>query len=197
MLTGDRCLVPPIRGRPRYRGPFRLQLVAGVGDGAQAHLDAGQGRCTGRGYVRKTVACEHPLTLSAGYKEYKTDRTYMARMGDWRNDKDMEIPLDGIGGVNILVKADVHRSGTCQLRAANDTCPATDSVVQVSTSHATPSRTKPRPKVSPRWRGARATASSAFQTTLSGTSIQRRSPAMRRRGCMHAPERSFARVDVG
>lgn len=35
----------------------------------------------------------------------------MALMGDWRNDKDVEIPLDGIGGVNILVKADVHRSG--------------------------------------------------------------------------------------
>jgi len=36
----------------------------------------------------------------------------MARMGDWRDNKDIEIPLDGIGGVNILVKADVHRSGT-------------------------------------------------------------------------------------
>lgn len=35
----------------------------------------------------------------------------MARMGDWRNDKDEEMELDGIGGVNILVKADVHRSG--------------------------------------------------------------------------------------
>lgn len=35
----------------------------------------------------------------------------MARMGDWRENKDVEIELDGIGGVNILVKADVHRSG--------------------------------------------------------------------------------------
>jgi len=35
----------------------------------------------------------------------------MARMGDWRDNKDEEIALDGIGGVNILVKADVHRSG--------------------------------------------------------------------------------------
>ena len=35
----------------------------------------------------------------------------MARMGDWRDNKDEEIELDGIGGVNILVKADVHRSG--------------------------------------------------------------------------------------
>ena len=36
----------------------------------------------------------------------------MARMGDWRENKDEEIELDGIGGVNILVKGDVHRSGT-------------------------------------------------------------------------------------
>ena len=51
------------------------------------------------------------LTRSTGYKEYKTGRKYMAKMGDWRENKDVEIPLDGIGGVNILVKADVHRSG--------------------------------------------------------------------------------------
>lgn len=46
-----------------------------------------------------------------GYKQYDTGRTYMAKMGDWRDNKDFEIELDGIGGVNILVKADVHRSG--------------------------------------------------------------------------------------
>lgn len=50
--------------------------------------------------------------LAEGYKEYDTGREYLARMGDWRNNKDEEIELDGIGGVNILVKADVHRSGT-------------------------------------------------------------------------------------
>lgn len=51
------------------------------------------------------------VVLAEGYKQYDTGRTYMARMGDWRNNKDEEIELDGIGGVNILVKADVHRSG--------------------------------------------------------------------------------------
>jgi len=54
---------------------------------------------------------DRDVVLAEGYKEYKTDRTYMARMGDWRDNKDVEIPLDGIGGVNILVKADVHRAG--------------------------------------------------------------------------------------
>ncbi|KAI9728744.1 MAG: hypothetical protein M1828_002850 [Chrysothrix sp. TS-e1954] len=51
------------------------------------------------------------IVLAEGYKEYQTNRTYMAKMGDWRSDSAEEIPLDGIGGVNIIVKADVHRSG--------------------------------------------------------------------------------------
>ena len=46
-----------------------------------------------------------------GYKEYNTKRKYLSAMGDWRNNKDDEVELDGVGGVNILVKADVHRSG--------------------------------------------------------------------------------------
>jgi hypothetical protein len=50
--------------------------------------------------------------LAEGYKEYDTGRTYLVGMGDWRKNKDEEVELDGIGGVNILVKADVHRSGT-------------------------------------------------------------------------------------
>ncbi|KAI7088218.1 putative ANP1 protein [Hortaea werneckii] len=61
--------------------------------------------------LRHSILLELLLTTDTGYKEYKTDRTYMARMGDWRDNKDVEIPLDGIGGVNILVKADVHRAG--------------------------------------------------------------------------------------
>lgn len=35
----------------------------------------------------------------------------MAKMGDRHENQDEEIELDGIGGVSILVKADVHRSG--------------------------------------------------------------------------------------
>jgi hypothetical protein len=53
--------------------------------------------------------------LIQGYKEYKTERVYMARMGDWRDNKDIEIPLDGVGGVSIVVKADVHREGLSQV----------------------------------------------------------------------------------
>lgn len=32
-------------------------------------------------------------------------------MGNRHKDKDREVHLDGIGGVSILVKAEVHRSG--------------------------------------------------------------------------------------
>lgn len=35
----------------------------------------------------------------------------MTKEGDYREDKDVEWQLDGIGGVNIVVKADVHKSG--------------------------------------------------------------------------------------
>ncbi|KAL1903225.1 hypothetical protein Sste5346_000510 [Sporothrix stenoceras] len=60
---------------------------------------------------RLTNSLDKDVVLAEGYKQYDTGRTYMARMGDWRNDKDEEMELDGVGGVNILVKADVHRSG--------------------------------------------------------------------------------------
>ncbi|OKL59142.1 hypothetical protein UA08_05767 [Talaromyces atroroseus] len=49
--------------------------------------------------------------LAEGYKEFDTGRTYLVKFGDWRKNKDEEIELDGVGGVNILVKADVHRAG--------------------------------------------------------------------------------------
>lgn len=60
---------------------------------------------------RLTAKLDKDVVLAEGYKQYKTGRTYMATMGDWRDNKDEEIELDGIGGVNIIVKADVHRSG--------------------------------------------------------------------------------------
>ncbi|KAL2170338.1 hypothetical protein VTG60DRAFT_4924 [Thermothelomyces hinnuleus] len=62
--------------------------------------------------ARKLAASlDKDTILVEGYKEFDTGRTYMAKMGDWRNNKDEEIELDGVGGVNIIVKADVHRSG--------------------------------------------------------------------------------------
>ena len=79
----------------------------------------------------------------------------MAKMGDWRHNKDEEIELDGIGGVNIVVKADVHRSGAFLLPSAYHVHILT--IIQVSTSLVTLSRTKPRLRASPRWRNEPAT----------------------------------------
>lgn len=59
--------------------------------------------------LRRTL--DPDVVLAEGYKQFKTGRQYMAKMGDWRDDQRMEIELDGVGGVSILVKADVHRSG--------------------------------------------------------------------------------------
>ncbi|CCG82625.1 N-glycosyl-transferase [Taphrina deformans PYCC 5710] len=56
--------------------------------------------------------------LAEGYAEYKTEREHLCRMNDekrWNDitekEKREEIKLDAVGGVVILVKADVHRSG--------------------------------------------------------------------------------------
>jgi hypothetical protein len=44
----------------------------------------------------------------------------MTLMGNWRDDKDVEMELDGIGGVSIMVKADVHRSGWSSFPPLNE-----------------------------------------------------------------------------
>ncbi|KAL6707155.1 hypothetical protein ACN47E_004702 [Coniothyrium glycines] len=61
--------------------------------------------------LKLAASLDKDVILVEGYKQMPTNRKYMATMGNWRGDKDEEIPLDGIGGVNIIVKADVHRSG--------------------------------------------------------------------------------------
>jgi Anp1 len=61
--------------------------------------------------LKLAASLDKDTIIAEGYKELKTGRKHLAMMGDWRFNKDEEVELDGIGGVNILVKADVHRSG--------------------------------------------------------------------------------------
>lgn len=61
--------------------------------------------------LRLSATLDKNTILAEGYKEYDTKRKYLAKMGDRNKDKDEEVELDAIGGVNILVKADVHRAG--------------------------------------------------------------------------------------
>jgi mannan polymerase complexes MNN9 subunit len=49
--------------------------------------------------------------LLEGYAEMATYRTLMAYMGDRNGDPKTEVPLDGVGGTALLVKAEVHRDG--------------------------------------------------------------------------------------
>jgi len=49
--------------------------------------------------------------LLEGYAEMATYRALMAYMTTEDGDKGMEMPLDGVGGTALLVKADVHRDG--------------------------------------------------------------------------------------
>ena len=48
---------------------------------------------------------------TAGYSQFKTKRRHMAKIGDWRNHPSLEIPLDGVGGVSLLIRGEVHRKG--------------------------------------------------------------------------------------
>ncbi|KAF1814608.1 hypothetical protein P152DRAFT_413629 [Eremomyces bilateralis CBS 781.70] len=62
--------------------------------------------------LKLAAGLDKDVVIAEGYKEFSTGRTHMTKMGDWRDpDRHKEIPLDGIGGVSIVVKADVHRSG--------------------------------------------------------------------------------------
>jgi mannan polymerase complexes MNN9 subunit len=49
--------------------------------------------------------------LLEGYAEMATYRALMAYMGTENGDKSLVIPLDGVGGTALMVKADVHRDG--------------------------------------------------------------------------------------
>ena len=102
-------------------------------------------------------------------------------MGDWRHNKDDEVELDGIGGVNILVKADVHRSGQSYFpKAAHTKAKLTlnRSKSQESTSHATHSKTKPRQKASPKWPKEQDIRLSGCPTTSCGISTPTRNGAI-------------------
>lgn len=64
---------------------------------------------------------DHALQLAAnmgpddilleGYSQMATYRSLMAYMATEGGDPDEEVPLDGVGGTALLVKADVHRDG--------------------------------------------------------------------------------------
>jgi len=54
---------------------------------------------------------DEDAVIVEGYAEYATWRPHLAYLRDPYGDPDMEMDLDGVGGVSILAKARVFRSG--------------------------------------------------------------------------------------
>jgi mannan polymerase II complex ANP1 subunit len=54
---------------------------------------------------------DEDAVIVEGYAEYATWRPHLAYLRDPYGDPDMEMELDGVGGVSILAKARVFRSG--------------------------------------------------------------------------------------
>ncbi|ODV58741.1 ANP1/MMN9/VAN1 family protein, partial [Ascoidea rubescens DSM 1968] len=55
---------------------------------------------------------DHDSVIVEGYPEYQTWRPHLAYLRDPYGDPEVEMELDGIGGVSILAKANVFRSGS-------------------------------------------------------------------------------------
>jgi hypothetical protein len=54
---------------------------------------------------------DEDAVIVEGYAEYATWRPHLAYLRDPYGDPDMEMDIDGVGGVSILAKARVFRSG--------------------------------------------------------------------------------------
>lgn len=54
---------------------------------------------------------DEDAVIVEGYAEYATWRPHLAYLRDPFGDPDMEMEIDGVGGVSILAKAKVFRSG--------------------------------------------------------------------------------------
>jgi mannan polymerase II complex ANP1 subunit len=54
---------------------------------------------------------DEDAVIVEGYAEYATWRPHLAYLRDPYGDRDMEMEIDGVGGVSILAKAKVFRSG--------------------------------------------------------------------------------------
>lgn len=124
--------------------------------------------------LKLAASLDKDTIIAEGYKELKTGRKYLAKMGDWRFNKDEEVELDGIGGVNILVKAEVHRSGRPYQGRKTEGCFANYSI-QVSISLVTRSRTKRKRKALRRWPKELDIRSTGYRTMSYGILTQRKS----------------------
>ena len=103
-----------------------MDLLTDCVDDYNSWQESFWGRWKRKRLPKNTILAEGWLLLSTnarssyligilGYKEFNMHRRTLNWMGNRLKNKDKEVHLDGIGGVNILVKADVHRSGNMSL----------------------------------------------------------------------------------
>lgn len=78
---------------------------------------------------------DEDAVIVEGYAEYATWRPHLAYLRDPYGDPDMEMELDGIGGVSILAKAKVFRSGVHFPAFSFEKHAETEGFGKVRTSH--------------------------------------------------------------
>jgi hypothetical protein len=67
-------------------------------------IESDQGRAVSGALAEDTVIVE-------GYPEFKTNRTYLARLRREGGDPMEQVEIDAVGGVSILAKSEVFRAG--------------------------------------------------------------------------------------
>lgn len=111
---------------------------------------------------------EEDAVIVEGYAEYATWRPHLAYLRDPFGDPDMEMELDGVGGVSILAKAKVFRAGVHFPAFSFEKHAETEGFGKVRTSFAWFRVLTP-----PRWPGDLNSPSSGFRITRYGTCTSR------------------------
>ena len=111
---------------------------------------------------------DEDAVIVEGYAEYATWRPHLAYLRDPYGDPDMEMEIDGVGGVSILAKAKVFRSG-CHFPAFSfEKHAETEGFGKVGALYFGPSRARILLTRWFRWRNACNTRSWVSRTTPSG-----------------------------
>lgn len=113
---------------------------------------------------------DEDAVIVEGYAEYATWRPHLAYLRDPFGDPDMEMECDGVGGVSILAKAKVFRSGVHFPAFSFEKHAETEGFGKVGRPSVMDTMTADKVH---RWRNECPIPSSAFRTTRSGICTNR------------------------
>lgn len=114
---------------------------------------------------------DEDAVIVEGYAEYATWRPHLAYLRDPFGDPDMEMEIDGVGGVSILAKAKVFRAGVHFPAFSFEKHAETEGFGKVGLGSVATSRTAT--DMQSRWHGAWITLWWDCRTTRSGTCTSR------------------------